>query len=239
MNSAKLYIQPSTVKNFKLNYEVNIDVKQAIYEAIRSSWTSNNKQLFVVLEVNEQFKNKYSNLLKQSAILECSMLLIFCHDFHKAAIASEILNKPYLTPNFSNLLFNNFDLAMAFNAAITAAHLNDLSVCPIGSFANVSDEIINDLKLPNLLVPFIGLCIGKAENIPNKKPRLPLNTIIMKNQYISEKELRWEIQLYSNLMKDFVAKNNLSRNFDWINTVSASHGSSIDFKWSEILNKKD
>ena len=53
----------------------------------------------------------------------------------------------------------------------------------LGSIKNDPMELIRVLDLPKMTFPLLGLQVGIPDQDPQLKPRLPLDTLVMENNY--------------------------------------------------------
>lgn len=72
---------------------------------------------------------------------------------------------------------------MAVQNTLVAAESMGLGGVILGSVKNDPIELIRVLDLPKMTFPLLGLQVGIPDQDPQLKPRLPLDTLVMENDY--------------------------------------------------------
>jgi len=82
-----------------------------------------------------------------------------------------------------HFLIASVDVALAAQNTVVAAESLGLGICYIGGLRNNPAEVSKLLKLPQQVYPVFGLCLGYPDQDPEVKPRLPIDTVFMKDEY--------------------------------------------------------
>lgn len=165
---------------------VEPDKLRMILEAAQSapSWV-NGQQVTVIAVQNEQRKEQLSVLSgNQKHVAAAPVFLIFCMDFYRAKLASQLEGQPFeAARDIDALLVGAVDVGIALESAVAAAESLGLGIIPIGGIRRNTAKVIELLELPEYVFPVVGLCIGyPAEELP-KKPRLPLEAVFHEEHY--------------------------------------------------------
>lgn len=80
------------------------------------------------------------------------------------------------------------DAVLALHAMETAAYSLGLGCVILGSLLNDVDALIGMMNLPEYTYPVLGLAIGKPDQQPALKPRMPRSMQFFENTYPSDDE---------------------------------------------------
>ncbi|HCA74248.1 MAG TPA: NADPH-dependent oxidoreductase [Bifidobacterium sp.] len=139
-------------------------------------------------------KKQLSEISRQAYIAMAPLLYVFVLDEHRnAAIAAEkgietasdafTLNGSYRYTQAQN------DAVLALHAMETAAYSLGLGCVILGSLLNDVQKLIDLLNLPEYTYPVLGLAIGKPDQEPALKPRMPRSMQFFENEYPENDEL--------------------------------------------------
>ena len=175
-------------RSFRSYQERDVDDKQLdqIIDAVQAapSWI-NGQQVSVIAVKDEARKKQLAELCGgQKHIEEAPVFLIFCADFYRTYIASQMEELPlHISDNIDTLLVGATDVGIALGAAVTASESFGLGTVPIGGIRRHLDEVIKMLELPPYVLPISGLCIGYPAENPGLKPRLPKEAVYHEETY--------------------------------------------------------
>ena len=138
-------------------------------------------------------KKRLAEIGGQPYIATAPLLYVFVLDEHRnAAIASTkgvdttsdtfTLNGSYRYSQAQN------DAVLALHAMETAAYSLGLGCVILGSLLNDVPALIDLLNLPEYTYPVLGLAIGKPDQDPALKPRMPRSMQFFENEYPSNNE---------------------------------------------------
>ena len=138
-------------------------------------------------------KKRLAEIGGQPYIATAPLLYVFVLDEHRnAAIAASkgvetasdefTLNGSYRYTQAQN------DAVLALHAMETAAYSLGLGCVILGSLLNDVPALIDLLNLPEYTYPVLGLAIGKPDQDPALKPRMPRSMQFFENEYPSNNE---------------------------------------------------
>ena len=130
-------------------------------------------------------KERVAALNPQNAQLKsCSEILLFVADLNRTSVVCQENNAPYVvTDNHDALITATTDASLACqNAAIASESLGYGTVI-VGGIRRNSLQLIELCSLPDYCLPLFVLCIGKATDTPDVKPRLPEEVSVFENSY--------------------------------------------------------
>ncbi|WP_257008125.1 nitroreductase family protein [Bacillus sp. FJAT-45350] len=103
--------------------------------------------------------------------------------------------------------------------AIAAAESLGLGTVPIGGIRRNPHEVIELLNLPKYVIPISGLCVGYAADVPNQKPRFPMEAVYHQETY--NHDLKDIVNQYDETIKaDSSERSNGSAAHTWSERVS-------------------
>ena len=133
-------------------------------------------------------KNQLAHIGGQPYIAQAPLLYVFVLDEHRnAAIARskgvETGDDAFtLTSSYRYTQAQN-DAVLALHAMETAAYSLGLGCVILGSLLNNIPGLIDVLNLPEYTYPVLGLAIGKPDQNPTVKPRMPRTMQFFENTY--------------------------------------------------------
>lgn len=175
-------------KETKLSEEQIYTIIQAAQQASTSSYM----MAYSIIGVTDPGKKEaLAEVSGQSYVKENGHLLVFCADFHRVTIKATDEEYENMLPNLENsehFLVSAIDAALAAQNAALAAESLGLGMCYIGSLRNNIEKVDEVLSLPKHVIPLFGMVIGVPDHQPEKKPRLPQESIYFENEYKSYEE---------------------------------------------------
>lgn len=200
--------------------EVTFETLQLIMEAAQAapSWT--NGQHVTAIHIRDEARKKRLAELcgNQKHVDNSPAFLVFCADFYRAKLASEMEGKDFKAiEDIDTLLIGATDVGLAMQNAITAAESLGLGTVPIGGIRRNSLQVIEFLQLPTYVIPIAGLCVGYPDEDPGLKPRLPLKSILQEEKY--DKNQQPFIEDYNDTYKEYL-KNRGETPVGWTDRIA-------------------
>lgn len=160
------------------------DELDAVLHAAQRAPTDATAQLYSLIHLNDlQLRQTVAELTTNAHIATASEAFVICADTHRV---KQILQANGHTPGEWPAIAIHFgigDAVMAGQNLLTAAEMLGYQGCWIGGVMNDLETICELLQLPQDVLPFAALTIGKsAENTP-LRPRLPRPLVIHTDIY--------------------------------------------------------
>lgn len=178
---------------------------QLIIQAVQAapSWV-NGQQVTVIAVTNEERKQQLSVLSgNQKHVADAPVFLVFCLDFYRAKLASELEGQPFeAARDVDALLVGATDAGIALANAVAAAESLGLGIIPIGGVRRNTAGVIELLQLPEYVFPVAGLCVGYPDEELPKKPRLPIQAVYHEEQY--NPDLKGYIEEYNSAFREYL-----------------------------------
>lgn len=156
--------------------------------AAQSAATSSNLQAWSLLAIEDPVrKARLAELAgDQAHILQAPLFLVWLADLSRVHRQAEQRDIELHAPAYlDSLLVSSVDAALAAQNAVVALESLGLGSVYIGALRNNLAAVIDELKLPPLVFPVFGLCVGYAN--PDKptsvKPRLPQQVVLHRETY--------------------------------------------------------
>lgn len=111
------------------------------------------------------------------------------------------------------------DLALMAQNVLIAAESVGLGGVYIGGLRNDPETVAQQLRLPELVIPLFGLCLGWPAEAPDIKPRQPLDLVLHQDVYRDPEP--GPMAEYDRIMADYyAARGNNARRGDWSETAA-------------------
>lgn len=218
------------------------EVMEKIYAAIRNTPTSYNGQQFSVVDVSDQpLKEQLYELTGQKQIKTCNRFLAFCADFNKISVAARAkgIDMPPFTDTLDGEIVGTVDAALAMMSALVAAESCGLGTCCIGYARTVNPaEMARLLGLPKGVFVVCGLAIGVPREMPDLKPKQPLQLIVHSNRYRSD-DLTPDLMAYDREVTDYNAsRSGTKSDHDWTAHIIDYYREAMNYDLLEKLRER-
>ncbi|MCY9588917.1 oxygen-insensitive NADPH nitroreductase [Paenibacillus chitinolyticus] len=188
MNSViDLLTRHRSIRKFKPD-PIPGDQLQAIIASAQMASTSSSVQAYTIIAATDPaLKKELARLAGNQAYVEqCGLFLVFCADLNRLRKATEQSGEVF-HQNTESFLVASMDAALAAQNAAIAAESLGLGICYIGGIRNNPDGVAEALKLPELVYPVFGMCVGVPDQEPSLRPRLPQTAVLHENGYQSDR----------------------------------------------------
>lgn len=181
-----------SVREFLPDREVAEKQSKTIIEAAMAAPNWINGQQVSVIEIRDKVRK--AKLAKaagnQAWIDEAPVFFVFCIDFYRAKLAAEKNEVEFhIADNIEAVIIGSTDVGIALANATTAAESMGLGIVPIGGIRRNPSVFIEALGLPEYVFPISGLVVGYPRNVPEQKPRLPLEAVHHKEKYDLDRQV--------------------------------------------------
>lgn len=203
-----------------IDKKVNDQDLDMILEAAQAapSWI-HGQQVSIIAVKDDHRKRKLAELCgNQEHINQAPIFLVFCADFYRAKLASELEGNSFeIIDDIDSVIVGATDVGIALANAIAAAESLGLNIVPIGGIRRNPLEVIELLEMPKYVIPISGLCIGYGAKDPGHNPRLPKETVIHNETYNTD-QIGYLKQYNETFRQDQLKKSN--RDTNWTKRIS-------------------
>ncbi|GHA16009.1 NADPH-dependent oxidoreductase [Arenicella chitinivorans] len=171
--------------------------------------TSSYIQAVSVIQVSDlELRRQFAELAGGQMYIETAAeFLVFCADLNRNAHRSSLVADEELDFSWTEqFVAAVVDTALFAQNVVVAAEANKLGCCYIGGIRNNPDLVTSLLALPTLVFPVFGLCLGYPDQSPERKPRLPLETVLYRDRYQSAVEHAPEIDTYDTHVREYYVR---------------------------------
>ena len=173
-----------TIRKYKETEVEASLLNELLEEAFRAS-TMGNMQLYsVVVTRSTEMKKKLAPAhFNQPMVMNAPVILTFCADFNRFC---KWCRSRKAEPGYDNFLsFMNAvsDTLLVTQNFCTLAEDRGLGICYLGTTIYNSEQIIDVLHLPELVVPIATITVGYPDECPVQPDRLPLEGILHEESY--------------------------------------------------------
>ena len=200
------------------------DVLKELFTSGQSASSSHNVQGYSIIVVKDKDKKEELSKIsgEQEWVKESPVFLVFCADLYRLKLACEMHDEKYALDGIENLLIGVTDTALVAQNVMIAAESLGLGGVIIGGIRNDSQAVVDLLKLPEYVIPIVGMCLGypDTDKIPWKKPRLPQYAVVHEEEYDSESVVKG-LKEYDEISSDYYRKRtNGLRDKGWTTQMS-------------------
>lgn len=184
------------------------------------TWIHGQQVSVIVIQNRDKKKQLASFCGNQEHINQAPVFLVFCADFHRAKLASELEGMSFEVVNdVDALLVGATDVGIAMSNAIAASESLGLGTVPIGGIRRNPLDVIELLEIPKYIIPIAGLCIGYPSEDPGLNPRFPKEAFRHFETYDSN-QIQY-IKSYNEIFKQHqLKKTNRKQDSNWTNRIS-------------------
>jgi len=209
-----------------------------LMEVARQTATSSGLQASSIIRISDpELKKKIATICHQEYIGRIPLLLIFIVDQHRNnAIAKA---QGIISDGAAGMdsFFQSFtDACLMAQNVVNAAESMDLGTLYIGSIHNEPTELCALLNLPPLTFPVVGVGIGKPNQNPALKPRMPMKLRTFENTYQAPDNVLDSLRDYDELMQSYYDLRDTNRRLDSFTHQVAKRINAHNPTRQELLN---
>lgn len=198
--------------------------KQAIIRSAQMASSSSNIQAYSVIGVTDpELKKELARLAgNQSYVEECGLFLVWCADLYRLQQACAKHGVDMQHQYVESFLVSTVDVSLAAQNAAVAAEALGLGIVYIGGIRQNPAAVTELLKLPKLVYPVFGMCVGVPDQEPSHRPRLSVQSVYHENTY-QPSQIAQGIDEYDQTMNDYYRERS---------------GGKMDTTWSKQISEK-
>lgn len=222
------------------NDPISDDTLHTMIRAGQQASTANFIQAYSAIHVTDKAKIKQLATLSKNPeqIQTAGAVLVLCMDFYRIQQAAKHAGVDVTFDLAENLLVATTDVALFAQNIAVAAESKGYGICFIGGVRNAPEEISELLGLPAGVAPMYGLTIGVPAEDNEVKPRFPLEAIVHKNTYDTDKYDE-QIPAYDETVKDYYSnRESNAKDSSWSDAMAAFLGVPRRPYMREFLQKR-
>ncbi|OME34325.1 NADPH-dependent oxidoreductase [Paenibacillus odorifer] len=202
------------------NQPVEPERLQTMIESAQAAPSWVHGQQVSIIAIKDPARKQQLSVLcgNQKHVAAAPVFLVFCMDFYRAKVASELEGKSFeAVKDVDALLVGATDVGISLSNAIAAAESMGLGIIPIGGVRRNTAGVIELLKLPEYVFPVVGLCVGYPAEEVSQKPRLPLEAIFHEEQY--NPDVQGLLEAYNQTHREYLQQQGMTER-DWTSTIA-------------------
>lgn len=177
-----------------------------LIEAGQAASTSSYIQAVSVIRVTQlEHRKAFAELAGGQPYIESAAeFLVFCADLCRNQTRVEAVSGN--TADYAwveQFVAATVDVALFAQNVVIAAEAEELGCCYIGGIRNDPERMTELLRLPELVYPVFGLCLGYPDQNPDTKPRLPRDSVLHQDSYSEPQVHEQLLGQYDAQVKDY------------------------------------
>ncbi|GAB3068148.1 NADPH-dependent oxidoreductase [Salinicoccus sesuvii] len=229
-----------SIRSYK-SQDVSNKQLDEIIKSVQASPNWINGQQYTIIAVKDtERKKKIAELCgNQKHIEEAPVFFVFCADFYRTMLASEMEGTSLnVKDDIDSLIVGTTDVGIALGTAVVAAESMGLGTVAIGGIRRQAKEVIEMLNLPEYVVPISGLCIGHPNEDVDQKPRLPKEAIYHLEYY--DQDLKPILEAYNHTYRQYLQeRTSNNRVGTWTEFVATFFSRPYYVGIDEMLNEQN
>lgn len=173
-----------TIRNYTDEHISPALMNNLLQAAAQSSNTGNMQTYSVVVTTDIELKRQLAPAhFNQPMVNQAPAVLTFCADFNRFSQWCKLRNAEPGYNNFQSFMGAAIDALIFAQTFAIAAESSRLGICYLGTTTYNAQEIIEILKLPELVMPITTITVGFPADNPPVSDRLPLNAVVHHQVY--------------------------------------------------------
>ncbi len=161
------------------------DLLDKILHSARQAPTSSNFQAYSIVVVKDKRKKKKLAHFcgDQPWVESCPVFLVICPDLYRLEQVCRLRDYKLNDRYIETFIVAVVDAALVAQNILVGSEAFGLGVCMIGGVRNNPNKVCELLKLPDKILPLMGICLGWPDHKPILKPRLPRGLVVHSEEY--------------------------------------------------------
>lgn len=173
-----------TIRNYRNEPLSEELIMQLLHAGIRASTTGNMQWYSIIITTETSIKRELEVLhFNQAAAVTAPVILTFCADINRFGKWCTLNKAIPGYDNFMSFLNASIDALLVAQNFCIAAENSGLGICYLGTVTYNASEIIQLLKLPELVMPVASVAVGWPDISPLPADRLPLKAVVHHDVY--------------------------------------------------------
>lgn len=176
--------QRRTIRKYR-NEDIPQSLLCRLLQTATQASTTGNMQLYSVVVTRDEAQKRAlaPAHFNQPMVTTAPVVLTFCADFNRFVKWCELRNAKPGYDNFQSFLTAALDAVIFTQQFCTAAEMEGLGICYLGTTTYNPDKIIEVLNLPKLVIPITTITAGYPAEMPQQTDRLPSEAYIHNEKY--------------------------------------------------------
>lgn len=157
---------------------------RAAVEAGQMASTSSAVQAYAMIRVRDAAVRERLVALTgdQTKVARAPAFFVVCGDVRRHRLVCARAGGPYAA-RLEGFLVAAIDAALFAQNVCVAFESLGYGICYVGGLRNRLDEVDRLLRTPPGVYPLFGLCVGRPAESPERRPRLPVDAVLLDERY--------------------------------------------------------
>ena len=215
-------IQHRTIRAFK-DHNLTEDELETIKQVAKHTSTSMFTQQCSILHITSESKrDRIRQITGQSYVGANGDLFIFIADLYRNQQIRHQLGKNDGRLHKTDMFMQAVqDTVLSVQNVVNAVESMGLGAVILGSINNDPFKLLEELKLPKLTYPILGLQVGEPNQKPQMKPRLPSEFTFFENTYKQDIDVK-RLHDYDQIVQTYYDLRDANRRIDSFTNQMAS-----------------
>ncbi|KRL36475.1 nitroreductase family protein [Liquorilactobacillus uvarum] len=215
-------IQHRTIRAFK-DHNLTADELETIKQVAKHTSTSMFTQQCSILHITSESKrDRIRQITGQSYVGANGDLFIFIADLYRNQQIRHQLGKNDGRLHKTDMFMQAVqDTVLSVQNVVNAVESMGLGAVILGSINNDPFKLLEELKLPKLTYPILGLQVGEPNQKPQMKPRLPSEFTFFENTYKQDIDVK-RLHDYDQIVQTYYDLRDANRRIDSFTNQMAS-----------------
>lgn len=179
------------------------DIASAV-EAGQMASTSESIQSYCMMRIRDEAKLERLVELTgdQTKVVRCGAFFVVCGDTRRHRLLIEREGRSY-DARFEALLLSIVDASLFAQNMVLAFESMGYGACYIGGLRNDLPRVQELLGFPEGVLPLFGLCVGRPDQSPTSRPRLPVDCVLFEETWPEDHEMLESLDSYDRTMTEY------------------------------------
>ncbi len=165
------------------------DIEKIVEAARRAPSSWNLLPVTITIVTDPEKKKKLAEATGgQRHVEEAPVFMVFSVDYYKLEQAARVIGVNTGDYTLGHFIVAVLDVGISSGWAALAAEELGYGIVFVALYSNPC-VIAEILDLPELVVPIVGLAVGKPAEKPPLKPRHPVKAFVSENEYVEKRDL--------------------------------------------------
>lgn len=203
-----------SIRRFRPDPVPEADLHRAL-DAGQQAATSSNVQAYCAIRIAdpERLEQLVALTGGQRKVAECPLFLAICGDTRRHRLVAARAGRPHVS-NLEAFMLATIDASLFAQNMVVAFEAMGYGTCYIGGLRNDLPGVHELLATPEGVWPLFGLCVGRPDQEPSRRPRLARPAVLFEESYPDDATMMADIDAYDEVMRAWYAENGI-RTPDW------------------------
>ena len=185
------------------------DVLRAI-EAGQCAATSSNIQAYCAIRVSDAERRRRLVTLTggQQKVADAPLFMVVCGDTRRHRLLADRAGQAYES-NLETFMLATIDATLFAQNMVVAFEAMGYGTCYIGGLRNDLAGVHEVLSTPHGVWPIFGLCIGRPDHEPQRRPRLAAESVLFEEHYPDDESMLGFVDDYDDRLAAWYAANGI------------------------------